>query len=392
VAGILEDKSQIERRIRMIADYKKTSRKRWTGAMLLLAVLACVVLTNAYIAKADFIFGEPINLGPIINSGSFELAPCISADGLSLYFMSNRPGGYGGFDLWVTTRDTINDDWGEPMNLGPTVNGPDTEGIDCISPDGLSLYLTSDRPGGYGYYDLWVTTRSTVDENWSTPINLGATVNSASKDSDACISADGLELYFMSQRPGGYGDYDIWVSTRATTLEPWGTPVNLGPTLNTSFSDNWPGISPDGLLLFFCSPRPGGFGVGDLWVARRPTREDPWDPPMNLGPVVNSASGEAGPVTSPNGSILYFQSNRPGGFGGFDIWQVSILPVVDFNADGLVDSVDVCMMLDYWLTDEPLYDIAPMPFGDGIVDVKDLVLLAEYLTIQTEEPNEPDVP
>jgi hypothetical protein len=71
---------------------------------------------------------------------------------------------------------------------------------------------------------------------------------------------------------------------------------------------------------------------------------------------------------------------------------VSILPVVDFNGDGIVDSADVCMMVDHWLTDEPLYDIAPMPFGDGIVDVKDLVLLAEHLTMEVEDPNDPNLP
>ena len=98
------------------------------------------------------------------------------------------------------------------------------------------------------------------------------------------------------------------------------------------------------------------------------------------------------PKISSDGSILYFQSNRPGGVGDFDLWQVSILPVVDFNGDGIVDGADVCMMVDFWHTDEPLYDIAPMPFGDGIVDVKDLVLLAEHLTIQTDDPNEPVLP
>ncbi|MHC4535898.1 MAG: hypothetical protein ACYS6K_18265 [Planctomycetota bacterium] len=113
---------------------------------------------------------------------------------------------------------------------------------------------------------------------------------------------------------------------------------------------------------------------------------------MNLGPIVNSTAGEDGPEISADGSILYFHSNRPGGYGSYDIWQVSILPVVDFNADGFVDSVDVCMMLDYWHTDEPLYDIAPMPFGDGIVDTKDLVLLAEHLTIITDNPNDPNLP
>jgi hypothetical protein len=98
------------------------------------------------------------------------------------------------------------------------------------------------------------------------------------------------------------------------------------------------------------------------------------------------------PAISADSSTLYFATDHRAGYGGYDIWQVSILPVVDFNGDGIVDGLDVCMMVDYWHTDEPLYDIAPMPFGDGIVDVKDLVLLAEHLTPKEVEPNEPDIP
>jgi hypothetical protein len=100
-----------------------------------------------------------------------------------------------------------------------------------------------------------------------------------------------------------------------------------------------------------------------------------------------------GPALSPDGSTIYFDANSGGdGYGDNDIWQVKILPVVDFNADGIVDSADVCLMVDHWLTDEPLYDIAPLPYGDGIVDVKDLVLLADHLTKVVEDPNEPNLP
>jgi hypothetical protein len=98
------------------------------------------------------------------------------------------------------------------------------------------------------------------------------------------------------------------------------------------------------------------------------------------------------PSISADGFTLYFASLGSDGFGGWDSWQVSILPIVDFNNDGIVDSADVSMMVDYWHTDEPLYDIAPMPFGDGIVDVKDLVLLSEHLTPKEVDPNEPDIP
>ncbi len=380
VAGILEDTCQIERRIKMIADYKKTSRPRWAGAMLLLGVLACVVLTNAYVAKADFTFGTPINLGPTVNSSANDFLPSISADGLSLFFSSRRPGGYGDPDIWVTTRETTDDDWGEPVNLGPTVNSSYNDNAPNISADGLTLFFGSERPGGYGSADVWVTTRASVSDPWGEPVNLGPTVNSSHLEGTPSISSDGLSLFFESDRPGGSGSWDIWVTTRATTDDDWSAPVNLGPTVNSSTYEQTPSISADGLSLFFGSSRPGGFGTSsDLWVATRATTSDPFGVPVNLGPMANSSASDHSPSISSDGSILYFASKRADGLGGLDLWQVSILPVVDLNGDGKVDCADMCMMVDHWHTDEPLCDIGPTPFGDGIVDVQDLIVLAEHL-------------
>ena len=96
-------------------------------------------------------------------------------------------------------------------------------------------------------------------------MNLGPTVNSSSKDTGSSISTDGLLLYFVSDRPGGYGEYDIWVTRRASLSDSWGPPVNLGPTVNSSSSDGGPSISADGSTLFFHSKRPGGFGEAGLW-------------------------------------------------------------------------------------------------------------------------------
>jgi len=384
VAGILEDTCQIERRIKMIADYKKTSRSRWAGAMLLLAVLACVVLTNAYVAKADLDFSTPTNLGPTVNSSAWDIAPNISADGLSLYFCSTRPGGSGQGDIWVTTRATKEDDWGNPVNLGQTVNSSSWELHPCVSADGLTLYFGSDRPGGSGGQDLYVATRAKIEDDWSSPLNLGPMVNSSADEWGQSLSADGLELYFSSMRPGGHGGLDLWVTTRETTNDDWGPPVNLGPTVNSSASEGFPSISTDGLTLFFSdypfgTPRPGGYGSSDIWMTTRATKSDPWGEPVNLGPTINSSSHEACPNISADGSTLYFDSTRSGGSGTWDLWQVSILPVVDLNGDGKVDFKDFRKLVQYWGQDEPSCDIAPLPNGDGIVDSKDLNLLAEYL-------------
>jgi beta-lactamase regulating signal transducer with metallopeptidase domain len=393
VAGIVEDTCQMERRIKMIADYKKTPRPRWAGAMLLVAVLACVVLTNAYVAKADFIFDIPTNLGPPVNSAYVESAPFISADGLSLYFTSDQPGGKGGWDLWVTTRDTINDEWGTPMNLGAPVNSSAHEHGTSISADGLELYFMSMRPGGCGAQDLWVATRDTVDAPWSEAVNLGPTVNSSGAEVGPSISPNGLELYFSEfappPRPGGYGMADIWFTTRPTKDDPWGEPLNLGPTVNSSAFDVRPFITADGLKLFFDSTRSGGYGQGDLYVTTRATLSEPWGTPVNLGPTVNSPAWEELPSVSADGSTLYFDSeNRPGGLGYFDLWQVKILPVVDFNGDGNIDTDDLVILVNCWGTNETLCDIGPTPLGDGLVDMEDLKVFMSYW----EQENMPENP
>ncbi len=339
--------------------------------------VAAVVLGGGS-AKADFTFGEPTNLGPTVNSSAVGSDPEISADGLTLYFTSNRPGGSGEGDIWVTKRGTINDDWSIPVNLGSTVNSSAADGGPYISTDGLALLFHSKRPGGHGDNDLWVTTRKTKDDPWAEPVNLGSTVNSAANDTRPFISPDGLSLYFTSSsdRPVGLLHSDLWVSIRATTDDDWEPPVNLGSTVNSLATDLSPWVSADGLWLFFISYRSG---LGDLWVTTRAAKSDEWDPPMNLGPTVNSAARDAGLTISADGQMLYFHSDRPEADRLHDLWQAPIIPIVDLNGDGIVDAADMCIIVDHWGTDEPLCDIGPMPWGDGIVDVQDLIVLAEHL-------------
>jgi len=264
----------------------------------------------------------PENLGSPLNSPSLDGSACLSTDGLSLYFSSGRTGGYGSGDLWKSVRATTEDDWGTPVNLGPTINSSSKDSHPNISADGLSLYFRSQRPGGSGQSDLWVSTRANISNPWGTPANLGSTVNSSAHDSCPKISSDGLSLFFSSTRPGGYGSYDIWVSFRKSTRDNWGRPVNLGPTVNSTDLDGGPNISADGRTLFFQSNRPGEYGWIDIWVTMRETINSPWSEPVNLGPTVNSQHGDATPFMSADGSTLFFDSFRPE--GKWDIWQVSI--------------------------------------------------------------------
>jgi Tol biopolymer transport system component len=268
----------------------------------------------------------PTNLGPTVNSPSTEGGASISADGLTLYFHSSRPGGYGRSDVYVTTRETTQDPWGVPVNLGPTVNSSYSDAHPSISADGLMLFFHSNRSGGYGGNDLWITTRASISDSWDTAENLGPTVNSTAADSYPGVSGDGLSLFFDSTRPDGYGQYDILVSTRETIHRKWGRPVNLGPTVNSSTLDGVPCISVDGRTLFFTSYRAGGHGDLDIWVTRGETNGT-WAEPVNLGPTVNSSHLDGAPSISADGSTLFFTSGRPGGYGSWDLWQVSISPI-----------------------------------------------------------------
>ena len=290
-------------------------------------VLGTALALAVAVANADYTFGEPVNLGPTVNTGYDEVGQSISADGLSFYFSSERGGGYGDWDLWRATRETTSDPWGEPVNLGPTVNSSADELWPRISADGLELYFAEYgfiRPGGYGSADLWVTKRSTRDDPWGAPVNLGETVNSSSFDAHALILPDGLTLCFGSTRPGGYGGVDIWMTRRATDADPWGTPVNLGPTINSSSNDGLPSLSA-------------------------------------------------------NGSTLYFGSGRSDGFGGYDLWQASVIPIVDFNGDDKLDGFELRTVGEYWGTDDSRCDIGPVPWGDGVVDEQDLIVLIEHI-------------
>jgi hypothetical protein len=354
--------------------------------LVLVGVVAVVVLSVGQ-TKADFTFGEPTNMGPMFNTSSGDALDCFSYDGLEMYLDSNRSGGYGGWDIWVATRETIDDDWGTPVNLGPTVNTSRSDVCAIISADSLELYFASyNRPGGYGDFDIWITRRTTIEDVWGTPENLGPTINGPERESSPVLSVDRLELYFEADRSGGYGSEDIWVSRRATVDDPWGPPVNIGPVVNSSASESVPHLSPDGLRLFFSEDRnhpirPGGYGNSDMWMTKRASVSDPWGTPVNLGPMLNSSSFDNGARISPNGSVLYFCSERPGGYGGpyGDIYQADIFPIVDFNGDGIVDSADMCIMVDHWGENYSLCDIGPTPFGDGIVDIEDLKVLAEHL-------------
>ncbi len=349
--------------------------------MVVVSVLGlCLLLAVAVpTARADFTFGEPVNLGPLINTGHGDFTPCLSADGLEVYFARHEPALGNLSSLFVARRATVDSEWGVPIKLSSLVNTREREYSPSISVDGLSLYFARGWLSGGANQRIYVTSRATKDDDWGIPVSVGAAVNNH-RAFYPCISTDELELYFSSDRPGGYGGVDLWVTTRATVNDEWATPVNLGPTINSSDGLHWPAISPDGLLLFFMSASDGPN------VARRATRDDPWGPPINLARVLNGTGWVAGAKVSFDGSALYFYSNRPGYGSNANIWQAPILPVVDFNGDGVVDTKDLVKLIDSWDQADPLCDIGPYPWGDGVVDAADLEVLMRYWGQQVDDP------
>ena len=331
-------------------------------------------------AHADFTFGAPVNIQstfPLLNPGGY--IDCFSADGLEMYIESNRAGGQGGYDLWVCKRASPEDDWGPPENLGATINSAREDICSSISGDGLELYFHSDRPGGYAVYDIYMTKRATRTSPWGPATNLGPKVNSPYPQCYACVLSDGLELYFASgAKRGGYGAMDLFVSRRATASDPWGDAVNLGPAVNSPGNDVCPGRSPDGLLLFFVSDRPGGYGNNDIWMTRRASRSAPWELAVNLGPMVNGPNWDEAPFLAPDGSALYFLRNAT-------TWKAPILPIVDFNGDGKVDGKEVLALAEHWGQSHHSFDIKPL-LGDGIVDANDLTVLAGYIGQDVNDP------
>ena len=250
--------------------------------------------------------------------------------------VSDSPGGLGGQDIYVSHRATINDAWGPPQNLGPKINTDANDYCPFVLPDGHTLLFLSNRAGGLGMGDFYMATRqNTADDLAWDHVQAVTELNSASDEfgpSGFENPATGvLTLFFNSNRPGGPGGYDIYTSQ----LGPDGkfTPPQLVPELNTSSNDQWPVVRQDGLEFTLISNRSGTLGGNDIWISERGSIQDPWSTPVNLGPIVNTASGEGRAWLFAGGTRIIFFSNRAGGQGGNDLYettrtQSNMIPVV----------------------------------------------------------------
>ena len=269
-------------------------------------------------------WSAPRNLGPVVNSPWDESLSSISKDELSLFFASTRPG-TGNDDIWVSQRTSKNAPWGAPQNLG-AINTPFRERTPTLSRDEHYMFFVTDRPGGFGQLDIWVSWREHTknDFGWQPPVNLGSGVNSSFNDVGPTFfqeeDGQGVALYFSSNRPGGIGAFDIYYSALASTGM-FGAAV-LIPELSSPVTELKPAIRNDGLEMFFSSDRMGTIGEGDLWVSTRNTISDRWSVPVNLGPGVNTEFFENFPTLTSDGQTLLFVSDRPD-FQQLDLYEIT---------------------------------------------------------------------
>lgn len=273
------------------------------------------------------------NLGSNINSKYDEYYPIISTDGSSLYFTSRyRPGGLGGEDVWVSKK--IDSVWSKAENLGPPINTDQHEGFMCLSADSLYAFIFGNYPDSYGNGDIFYSRY--FRDGWGQVQNFGKAINTPEFEGDAWFPSDGTTVFFVSDRPGGIGEYrprlkflhpdynsDIYVSVK--TNGKWGEPINLGEKINTPYCERGPLFHPDGRTLFFCSSGHPGLGDLDIFVAYK-TGESwtDWSEPENLGKEINTIYKDWGYSISITGEEVYFASVREGGIGRSDIYVAKL--------------------------------------------------------------------
>lgn len=285
---------------------------------------------------------NPESAGPGINTADDEYWPSITADGGTLIFtrqhMQQERTGPSQEDFYVSAFD--NNTWQNAVNAGSPLNTRQNEGAQSLSSDGRYMYFTAcDRQVGMGSCDIYFSYFS--DGRWSQPSNVGPPVNTRFWESQPSVSADGKTLFFSSNRPGGHGGKDIWISNR-TEKGTWSKPYNPGLTINTDGDEMSPFIHFDGKTLFFSSD--GHTGMGGFDIFRTTLREDStWEHPQNLGYPINTYNDETGLIIGSDGSKAYFSSIRDKKFGKdifhFDLYESARPDPVSYIKGKVYDKV-----------------------------------------------------
>jgi hypothetical protein len=268
---------------------------------------SCVFGINAMQNPVPF---KPINLGSNVNSSMDDYWPSLSADENTLVITVNIPKDPTSDevmynrqeDFFITTRDE-NGNWKPVRNIGPPINTPMfNEGAQSLTADGQTMYYTVCR----GNCNIFVSTRES-DGNWGRPRRLPEPLNlNSSSEKQPSISPDGKTLYFVSNRGGGLGGYDVWLSNRINDNE-WSKPKNLGDSINTPYMEQSPFIHFDNQTLYFSSNGHVGMGGLDIFMSKK-LNDSTWTKPVNLGYPINRHQDEDGLIVNARGTMAYFSS------------------------------------------------------------------------------------
>lgn len=312
---------------------KETPKRSLSGSLrggIALAVGAAALVV-AGLASATWMGAEKIDTvggnNSELNTPSQDGCPIQSPDGLSLYIASNRPGGKGGLDIWVATRATTSAPWGAPQNLGEPVNSAADDF--CPTPVGKGgLFFVSREalPGACGQGDIYFTHRNSTG-TWAEPNRLLCAPAGPNSELDeqgpSWVDVSGKlrgpkHLYFSRSSASPSVPGEIFMSTRQAGAR-FGPATPVAELNDTAANDIQPNVRADGLEVVLSSSRAGGLGTQDLWVATRASVTAPWSTPVNLGPAVNTAAAETRPSLSRDGKQLLF-GRAPGPEGSGDIY------------------------------------------------------------------------
>ena len=300
-----------------------------TAVLIALAIMTPPAVTaggESCLAGPRYCYGAPVHLDSPINTPWFEGKPALSADGLELYFVSGRPGALGGpgdQDIYVARRRSVADPWEAPARVPPPVSSPFFDITPSISLDGLHLYFASNRPGPFSppMPDLWVSSRASVRDPWGAPVNLGSGVNTPLFEGSVDVSPDQRVAYFAGVTPDFV--FDIYVSTRGSADEPFGPRVKLPPPINSDGHDYGPALTPDGHTMFFSSGADNPFAPGainHLYVSERQHDGAPWGPPIYLDTLNCPACFSGLPAIRAGGNEICWMGDRGDSFGDKDLY------------------------------------------------------------------------
>lgn len=241
-------------------------------------------------------------LSPEINRFGHNSKPVLTADGKTMIYSVRNNTGYIDENI-VISHLNESGEWMTGQSIADNINTPMNDGMASISGDGKTLVYT--HCGEKGNCDLYVSYN--VGGEWTGPFNMGKGINSAGWDSEPSLSADGKVLYFSSNRGGGYGNYDIYKAKKGLNGV-WGTPQNLGPTVNTAGNEVTPFVHASNQFLYFASDGHPGLGKYDLFSSTWDGRD--WTTPVNLGSPINSADGEGAIYITPDFKTAYYEKTE----------------------------------------------------------------------------------